>query len=401
MAFKKDKNVGGTRYANRQIGLTTQDDNSARSIGAPNIEFYELETAEVVDIILNDSHPSFTNYSDIGKAKIRFVHSESGRNESLLSWAKPIDVNMKSYPVKHELVIAITFYGNLYYTHKLNIFNNPNNNAYPGASLPDLSREYKNKRKANEYEEASINPNKKNKAGEVILGNTFKSTIVKPVAVIEGDVILEGRFGQSIKFGSNPETQFPNLKIKVGEPDDIPEEKIQPIEENINEDPNAIWISSTEEIIGLNPATIQSPIHLQFYDDNPDEFTGNQIFMNSDRIVFNTKQNEFMTFAKRAINLVTEGIFTVDSEKDLILNTNGSTIFNSPYIYLGSADAVEPVVLGETLKTLLEELIDLIINHKHPTGTGPSGPTLPPEQAQINQIKNKLESILSKQNFSV
>jgi len=45
MAHKKDLNKGGTRYANRQIGLTTQDRNPAREFVAPNYEFYELEPA--------------------------------------------------------------------------------------------------------------------------------------------------------------------------------------------------------------------------------------------------------------------------------------------------------------------------------------------------------------------
>ena len=191
------------------------------------------------------------------------------------------------------------------------------------------------------------------------------------------------------------------MKIKVGQPDTIPPTLLQVIEEDINNDPNSIWISSANETIALNPSTAQSAVHLKFYDGKPNEFLGNQIFMNSDRVVINTKQNEFMTFAKKAINLVTDGVFTVDSVDRIILNTSSKIILNSPDIYLGSKDATEPVVLGETLKTLLEEVIDLILTHKHPTGTGPSGPVLPPEQSQITQWKSKISSALSKRNFSL
>jgi len=403
MAHKKDLNKGGSRYANRQIGLTTQDRNPSREIGAPNYEFYELEPAEVVDIILSDEHPDFEKYEDIGKAKIRYIYSETGKEESILAWAKPIDPNIKAFPLIGEIVIGVTLYEDLYYTSKLNIFNNLNENSYPGASLPDLSREYKAKRKANEYEDVSNSnaPNKQAGAEDVKLGETFKKQDVKPMLPKEGDIIFDGRFGQSIRLGSNSETQLPNLKIKVGQPDEVPDTPLQPIEEDINLDPNSIWISSINEEIELEPATIQSDVHLEFYDGRPNEFIGNQIFMNSDRIVLNTKENEFMTFAKKAINLVTEGVFTIDSVDEIIINTNNRSVLNSPEIYLGSADATEPVVLGETLKQLLTEMMDLLLTHIHPTGTGPSGPMLPPEQSQLTQWKSKLDSALSKQNFSL
>jgi len=188
MAYKVDKNRGGTRYANRQIGLSTQDRNPAREIGAPNYEFYEIEPAEVIDIILNEKHPDFQTYEDIGKAKLRYIQSEIGKNEDLLAWAKPIDPNIKIFPLKHEIVVGITLFSDFYYTQKLNIFNNPNENSYPGASLPDLKREYKSKRKANEYEDVSKSgsPNKQTKTTRAILGDTFKSGDIKPMLPKEG-----------------------------------------------------------------------------------------------------------------------------------------------------------------------------------------------------------------------
>ncbi|KKK56320.1 hypothetical protein LCGC14_3065700, partial [marine sediment metagenome] len=64
-------------------------------------------------------------------------------------------------------------------------------------------------------------------------------------------------------------------------------------------------------------------------------------------------------------------------------------------------EATEPVVLGNVLMELLTEILDLIISHTHPTGTGPSGPPLPPELLQFNRVKRKLESALSPQNFTL
>jgi len=43
-------------------------------------------------------------------------------------------------------------------------------------------------------------------------------------------------------------------------------------------------------------------------------------------------------------------------------------------VFIGSKKADEPVVLGLQFKALLEALLDAVVAHKHPTGTGPSGP---------------------------
>jgi hypothetical protein len=48
-------------------------------------EFYELEVGEVVDIILNENHPSFKTYEDIGKIKVRLIHSEKNTKEESLN----------------------------------------------------------------------------------------------------------------------------------------------------------------------------------------------------------------------------------------------------------------------------------------------------------------------------
>jgi hypothetical protein len=41
-----------------------------------------------------------------------------------------------------------------------------------------------------------------------------------------------------------------------------------------------------------------------------------------------------------------------------------------------------------TLKEILEVLIDEILNHTHPTGTGPSGPPMPPATVNLALLKS-------------
>jgi len=45
-------------------------------MSAPDVRFYELEPAEVVDVIYNDQHPSFRTYEDIGKVQVRLLYSQ-------------------------------------------------------------------------------------------------------------------------------------------------------------------------------------------------------------------------------------------------------------------------------------------------------------------------------------
>jgi hypothetical protein len=288
----------------------------------------------------------------------------------------------------------------------MNVYNNPNQNAVAGISLPTIgsSEEGGGGASAQSYESVAASgvPNKQSDQEDVSLGKIFKSNIeIKPLQPLEGDIIYSGRFGQSIRFGSNQESGLPTLKMKVGQPEDVSGVPLEPIEENINDDPSSLWIVNDENVPFI-PSTADSEVNLEFYPDKPNEFLENQIFINSGRIVLNSKTQEIMGFAKKALNFVSDGIFTVDAVDDIITNTTSRTILNSPEIYLGGEEAGEPVVLGQTLVDLLNELIDLILNHKHPTGTGPSGPAqIPPENSQLEQLKSKLESALSQRNYSL
>lgn len=72
-----------------------------------------------------------------------------------------------------------------------------------------------------------------------------------------------------------------------------------------------------------------------------------------------------------------------------VVNKQGSKI----HIGDGAENANEPVVLGETLKGLLEDLIRAIKAIQVPTGTGPSGNPL--NFAQFDVINGQLQTMLS------
>lgn len=70
----------------------------------------------------------------------------------------------------------------------------------------------------------------------------------------------------------------------------------------------------------------------------------------------------------------------------------------SQKINLGTqGGAQEPLVLGDTLKSTLEELIQIVTRHVHPTGVGPSGPPAT-EAVSLNKLLASLPQILSQKN---
>jgi hypothetical protein len=62
----------------------------------------------------------------------------------------------------------------------------------------------------------------------------------------------------------------------------------------------------------------------------------------------------------------------------------------------GSGSEIDIGIIGKvkikgkvaTLKEILEELIDIITEHTHPTGTGPSGPPMAPAATKLPMLKS-------------
>ena len=115
------------------------------------------------------------------------------------------------------------------------------------------------------------------------------------------------------------------------------------------------------------------------------EMIGRQVIINTGAITYQAKDGDFMCFSK--------GRFGVECEEDLLLETTGKFIVGTAEIFLGSQNATEPLILGDTLQGLLEELIGAINALTVPTPVGPSGP--PINAAQFSSIQSKLSTMLS------
>jgi hypothetical protein len=94
------------------------------------------------------------------------------------------------------------------------------------------------------------------------VGTTFsESENIKQLRVFEGDTILEGRFGQSIRFGSSvvgssglnswsksSTAGTPITIIRNGQGEMVDLDKFKSITEDLNRDDSSIWLTSGQEL---------------------------------------------------------------------------------------------------------------------------------------------------------
>lgn len=69
-------------------------------------------------------------------------------------------------------------------------------------------------------------------------------------------------------------------------------------------------------------------------------------------------------------------------------------------IFLGDTGCTENLVLGQKFKQFASDLIDALLAATYPTGTGPSGPMLPPQSVTLTNLKAQLNDLLSDMAFT-
>ena len=89
-----------------------------------------------------------------------------------------------------------------------------------------------------------------------------------------------------------------------------------------------------------------------------------------------------------------DGTIMIDGPKIVIGSGNEKDNGQGDQVLIGGSSADQPIVLGNELKALIEDLITAIKAITVPTGTGPSGP--PINSAQFESVSLKLKNMLSK-----
>lgn len=333
------------------------------------------------------------------------------------NFAKPLFPNNSTIPLKNELVYIISLPNSnvqedvnevtYYYFQPINIWNSTHHNAIPdpinGNSIPEAQSQ--------DYEQTSIGSVRRVTDGgtEIDLGKDFKEKLdVRNLQPFSGDLIYQGRWGQSLRFTStlkqsgipNPwsdagEDGSPITIIKNGQHEEDSDPWVPQVED-INTDKSSIYLTSTQKL----PIEVSSKNYKSYSSapKSPNTFAGDQIILNSGRLLFNSKSDSILLSSQDTINLNAVNSLNVDAPK---------SIFNSKEIYLGDKNANESVILGDKflsdLQKVLLSLISLSAALATPIGTpGPSAPNAAiPGPATDTQIKaqnmlNKIEQYKSK-----
>ena len=379
--------------------------------------------ARVKEIILeNQSNPEIFKengeWSGIGTIFFSLINnSNSAKNPFSSTKAFPLFPNQKNYPLVNEVVYIISLptpkiqttldSQKFYYFQPINIWNNNHHNAIPDPTLTPL----KPNSQQQDYIETSAGVVRRVTDGstEINLGNTFKENLnVKTLQPFEGDIIHEGRWGQSLRFGStvknskifnpwsqtgkdgDPLTIIRNAQFNDGKDPWIPQV------EDINKEGSTIYFTSTQVI----PIEVSSKSYKSYSTSptTPDKFAGEQIILNSGRLVFNTKEDSILFSSKDSINLNAINSVNIDAPK---------TILQSNEVYLGDKNASEPVILGDKflndMSKLLTQLIALGTALQTPIGTGvPFTPNVAIPVPAVNvtqtatEMLNKIQTYKSK-----
>jgi len=247
---------------------------------------------KVVDVVLDMSFPNvekiggwdalgtvlYIKVSDI----VNDPEVEYKRNlKTLISsnnLARPLFANQKYYPLKGEIILIFSTTGRdiikdtseTYYLNNINIWNHPHHNALPNPDTYNGTFPKNNNDKTkNDYLKSSGGLVRQIKDGdsEIPLGSYFEEQLnTKPLLPFEGDHIIEGRFGNSIRFGATApgpndwstsgQTGDPITIIRNGQSDELDDKGWEPTTEDVNRDPSSIYLTSTQKLDKFVPASL-------------------------------------------------------------------------------------------------------------------------------------------------
>lgn len=351
-------------------------------------------TGRVLSVVMDDTHP---RYKELGGSKaigaVELVEVSGGtadysttvKNQNY-KVAFPLQPGVKNYPLINEIVYLVsqptkklqqrTSAVSLYYISVVNLWNHPHHNAIPysaGSSTPANSKN---------YQDTTLGSTNKltDSSGEIKFGDYFKERPnIFPLQPYEGDLIYEGRWGNSIRFTGTAPSRNPWSSegiqgdaitiIRNGQTDNPNKNGWDFTVEDINTDASSIYLTTTQKI----PLTVDT--NYFSYKNNPptkpNEYTGKQIILNSGRLVLNTTEDHLMLSSTKSINLSSIETVNIDATEMTI---------QTEKIYLGSKSATEPLLLGDTTVELLKEMIsilkDLIIASQAASNSGGPIPSL-------------------------
>ena len=340
--FKKTKANSGKAKDGGAYPNMNQVVDKIKEMTQNSAEFYEIEPAEVIRIFLDSTasdfpqlktNPPTPDLTFLGAVIVRLtINQPTGGALGTSKPIRPISQHIVQYPLKGEVVNIARYIGSngksaLYYSNPLNLDSRIIFNRLVGVESE----------------------------GKIIPKNV---TLNRKIQADQGDTLFQGRFGQSIHFGSAKDYTNPFVKITAGQSkldNQLLKNKKRnhhiPHITNINNDGASIYLTTNEHIPLQTDASsqVKTP-YLGLNTDGKDKdgkiktLPMSTIVMNAESIVFNTKNNgDISAFSSRYLTLAARTGINLESE------------FGS--IKIGSVDTVNPAVKGAELVTYLHDFL--------------------------------------------
>jgi hypothetical protein len=353
-----------------------------------------------------------------GVISVEVLQEVGSTTSNIIPNVLPLFPNYKNYPLVNEVVMVVAlansdFQNNFnrltyYYINPINLWNSQETNP-----LPVPSQNVKSASQNKGYLETEAgNPNKPDSQENTTFrpGTYFtEKGTVNPLYAFEGDTIVEGRFGNSLRLGNTVPNDIASLNNNwsitgsLGDPITIlsnglhsESPSFNSITEDVNTDKSSIYLTSTQQL----PIEVSSQNDYLSYNTAPtapNQYNGNQVVLNSGRLLFNTTQDHILLSSAKSINLNTVESVNIDAATQTVIQT--------PELYLGGIETAQPVVLGDDLVNLLNKVLtDLefltgaLQNQLGVPVGSPIGPTNLVAQAindKIGGYKAELSNVLS------
>lgn len=417
---------GGFRVTNRQSGNGTLNPGMNTGGGVVTQPFI-YGVAQVERILINEEGQGDNIKDDTraaktaGRAKIRILDINQTTRRKDLYEADPLNPYQSTFPLVGEYVLVFRALGKYYYVGPINVDRRITQNARQlVGDLVEAAQPDNTKTRAREILEGvrKQKPITKTKPGD-----KFIEADVQPIKVFEGDVIYQGRYGHSIRFGTSqmhlrPDRQSPNIVIRTGQSKNslkVEKNKSSLTIEDLDTDASSIYMTS-DELLPFTPSTKNSSTFLYSMISKPGAFDGAQILINSDNIVLNSKLKSIYLLSKEGIhmNSLKQGM-TLDSEgpitertlqdltmlanlnivgkarediiyiaaRDVNIDAGRYAVIRSNETYLGGYNSrAEPIVMGTTLKKFFIELLK-VLSSTQPLTLGPTGAINPAVVARL------------------
>jgi hypothetical protein len=367
--------------------------------------------AVVLDVIVNEEHRDYGSSGfDVGTIRFKYLDYGGHRDSMKTGFrAHPLEVDVQSYPLIGEIVFIQKIRGNHFYSRRINVNKRLQLNTFPkivdrvkpAQTTQDRSKtiqQAKGGQLVHSVDEPAENLTNENYQRRGALFN---------LKHFDGDIIVQNRYGATLRFGSSQSELALNQQTDPSEPQDGDDVILGPTVP-LNNDPIIIMRVGERELPNITRntgyglivedinedlssfvlSTVQ-PINFKFASNDDVYFrssqkldkawlgreadiqlttlSGNQSLLNSGRLVLNAKTDSIILSAQQDFISLTN--------RDTILDTGNHFVIGAEQIHLldntsqGTAD--DHVAVAEAVIEAFENLIEALRMPGAYTATGP------------------------------